>query len=118
MRLDLRTTLGCYLLLAVVVAGGAVVPLMNNDSAHHAGIALHMVQSGDWIRLDVPNRRLELEISDAELEARRQAWSPPPPHHERGYGRLYIESVDQADKGADFRFLAGSSGTPKSKVSF
>lgn len=51
MRLDLRTTLGCYLLLAVVYAGGAVVPLMNNDSAHHAGIALHMVQSGDWTHL-------------------------------------------------------------------
>jgi dihydroxy-acid dehydratase len=97
-------------------AFGTVVLHVAPESA--VGGPLALVQSGDWIRLDVPNRRLELEISDAELEARRQAWSPPPPHHERGYGRLYIESVDQADKGADFRFLAGSSGTPKSKVSF
>ena len=51
MRLDARSTLACYLLLLVVYIGGAMVPLMNNDSAHHAGIALHMHVSGDWLRL-------------------------------------------------------------------
>lgn len=51
MRLDARSTLACYLLLLVGYVGGALVPLMNNDSAHHAGIALHMYLSGDWLQL-------------------------------------------------------------------
>ena len=51
MRLDARSTLSCYLLLLAVYVGGAMVPLMNNDSAHHAGIALHMYLSDDWLRL-------------------------------------------------------------------
>lgn len=51
MRIDTRTALACYLLLAVVYLGGLLVPLMNNDSAHHAGIALHMHLSGDYLSL-------------------------------------------------------------------
>lgn len=51
MRLDARSTWAACLLLLVAYAGGAWVPLMNNDSAHHAGIALHMHLSGDWLRL-------------------------------------------------------------------
>ncbi|ANQ83890.1 hypothetical protein dqs_0820 [Azoarcus olearius] len=51
MRLDSRSVLACYLLLAVAYVGGLMVPLMNNDSAHHAGIALHMHLSGDYLSL-------------------------------------------------------------------
>jgi len=59
----------------------------------------------------VARRRLHLDVPDAELERRRTAWKPPV--HEklgRGYGRLYIEHVLQADRGADFDFLVGASG--------
>lgn len=51
MRIDNRTTLACYLLLAAAYLGGLLVPLMNNDSAHHAGIALHMHLTGDYLSL-------------------------------------------------------------------
>ena len=75
------------------------------------GGPLALVQNGDWIELDVAKRRLHLDVPDAELERRRKAWKAPV--HEklgRGYGRLYIEHVLQADRGADFDFLVGSSG--------
>ena len=57
-------------------------------------------------------------VSYEEIERRRAAFVPPPPQFERGYGRLYIDHVQQADKGVDFDFLVGGSGTPPSKVSF
>ncbi len=47
--------------------------------------------------------------------ARRAAFVPPPPAFERGYGRLFIDHVQQADKGVDFDFLVGGSGTPPPK---
>lgn len=56
MRIDSRTTLACYLLLALAYAGGLAVPLMNNDSGHHAGIALNMYLSGDWLSLVTQGR--------------------------------------------------------------
>lgn len=51
MRIDSRTAFACYLLLALAYLGGVLVPLMNNDSAHHAGIALHMHLTGDYLSL-------------------------------------------------------------------
>ena len=68
--------------------------------------------------LDTQARRLHLDISGEELERRRAAFVAPKPAHDRGYGKLYIDHVQQADKGVDFDFLVGSSGTPPSKVSF
>jgi L-arabonate dehydrase len=75
-----------------------------------AGGTLALVQNGDMIELDVPNRRLHLDVSDEELETRRAKWSPPEPEYDRGYYSLYRDRVNQADQGADFDFLIGSSG--------
>ncbi len=75
-----------------------------------AGGTLALVRNGDQIELDVPARRLQLAVSEAELERRRAAWRPEPPRFERGYAKLYTEHVLGADRGADFDFLVGGSG--------
>ena len=77
-----------------------------------AGGPLAFVRNGDLITLDVPGRSLHLHISDEEMAARRAAWEPPAPHAVRGYAKLYIDHVLQADKGADFDFLVGKTGSP------
>ena len=64
-----------------------------------------LVQNGDLIELDVPARKLNVLISDAELAARQARWVAPEPKFERGYGKLYQRHVSQADKGCDFDFL-------------
>jgi dihydroxy-acid dehydratase len=75
------------------------------------GGTLALVQDGDPIELDVPGRRLHLDVSEDELARRRGAWEPPPPHSERGYVSMYLDHVMQANKGADFDFLVGQSGS-------
>ncbi len=76
-----------------------------------AGGVLALVEDGDMIELDVPNRRLHLDVSDAELARRRAAWQRPvTPYTERGYAKLYTGHVLQADQGVDFDFLRGGSG--------
>ena len=77
-----------------------------------AGGPLALVKNGDLITLDVPARSLHLHVSEEEMAARRAAWVPPEPHAARGYQRLYIDHVLQADRGADFDFLVGRSGSP------
>jgi dihydroxy-acid dehydratase len=77
-----------------------------------AGGPLALVQNGDLITLDVPARSLHLHVSADELAARRAAWVPPAPHATRGYQRMYVDHVLQADRGADFDFLVGRSGSP------
>jgi dihydroxy-acid dehydratase len=89
-------------------AYGTVVLHVAPEAA--AGGPLALVRTGDYIELDVAARRLHLEVSDAELEKRRAAWQAPQ-LPERGYYRLYVEHVQQADKGADLDFLVGGSGT-------
>jgi dihydroxy-acid dehydratase len=84
-------------------AYGTVVLHVAPESA--IGGPLALVRDGDWIELDVPNRRLTLDVSEEELAARRAAWTPPARTHERGWGRLYVDQVMQADKGADLTFL-------------
>jgi dihydroxy-acid dehydratase len=84
-------------------AYGTVVLHVAPEAA--VGGALALVRDGDQIELDVPARRLELLVSAEELAARRAAWQPPPPAYERGYGRLYVDHVLQADRGCDFDFL-------------
>jgi len=71
------------------------------------GGPLALVKDGDMIRLDAPARRLELKVDDAELKRRRTQWNPPA-KPARGYARLYVERVTQAEKGCDFDFLAGT----------
>jgi dihydroxy-acid dehydratase len=75
-----------------------------------AGGPLALVQTGDWIRLDVPARTLTLEVSDDELTRRRALWQPPKAEFSRGYARLYVDHVQQANQGADLDFLVGASG--------
>lgn len=71
----------------------------------HVGGPLALVQTGDEIVLDVPNRRLDMLVDEAELDRRRAAWKEPPPLYGRGYGMLFQRTVTQADKGCDFDFL-------------
>ena len=75
-----------------------------------AGGPLAVVRNGDMIELDVPNRRLELKISDDELRQRLAEWTAPPPPLDSGYWKLYVDHVLQADEGADFDFLVGRRG--------
>jgi L-arabonate dehydrase len=76
------------------------------------GGPLALVQNGDIIELDVKARKLHLHVSDAELEKRRKAWNGFQSPHKRGYAKLYVDTVLQADKGVDLDFLVGKSGTP------
>jgi len=75
-----------------------------------AGGPLGLVQDGDWIEIDVAGRRLHLDVTDAELAARRAKWQPEPVAMRTGYQGLYVERVMQADKGADLDFLVGCRG--------
>ncbi|MGB5272563.1 MAG: IlvD/Edd family dehydratase, partial [Flavobacteriaceae bacterium] len=72
-------------------AFGTVVLHVSPESS--IGGILALVQSGDHIVLDVPNRKLHLEVSEAELDKRRAAWTPPKPHLDRGYTSLYTKTV-------------------------
>ncbi|MFM2042422.1 MAG: hypothetical protein RLY86_998 [Pseudomonadota bacterium] len=77
-----------------------------------AGGPLAIVRTGDEILLDGPNRRLELLVPEVEISARLAVWQAerPAPTYTRGYAKLYVDHVLQADRGADFDFLVGSSG--------
>jgi L-arabonate dehydrase len=89
-------------------AYGTVVLHASPEAA--AGGTLALVQPGDMITLDVANRVVQLEVDESTLALRRARWvSPPLP--QRGWARLYIEHVQQADKGADLDFLVGNSGS-------
>ncbi|HEY9214672.1 MAG TPA: IlvD/Edd family dehydratase [Ancylobacter sp.] len=76
------------------------------------GGPLALVRNGDLITLDVHARSLHLHVDEAELTARRAAWVAPEPHAARGYTKLYLDHVLQADRGADLDFLVGRSGSP------
>ena len=80
------------------------------------GGPLALVRDGDRIELDVPMRKLELLVDDAELARRRSAWKTPKPHFRRGFGTLYLQHVTQADKGCDFDFLEGGAATPEPEI--
>jgi L-arabonate dehydrase len=82
---------------------GTVVLHVAPESA--VGGPLALVRTGDEIELNATSRRLTLCVDEAELELRRQAFIPPPPKYERGYGRLFLEHVTQANRGCDFDFL-------------
>jgi dihydroxy-acid dehydratase len=87
-------------------AFGTIVLHVAPESA--IGGPLALVRDGDQIELDVANRRLHLHVSDDELAARRAIWQSPAASFRRGYGRLFIEHVNQAPAGCDFDFLLGS----------
>jgi len=76
------------------------------------GGPLALIQNGDIIEIDVPNRSISVKISDEEMAVRRAAWITPEPRYERGYGQMFARHVEQADKGCDFDFLTTEFGVP------
>ncbi|HEY7251666.1 MAG TPA: IlvD/Edd family dehydratase [Methylomirabilota bacterium] len=84
---------------------GTVVLHVTPESA--VGGPLALVQSGDEIELNVPERRLTLRVSDEEIARRRAAWTPRPDGVTSGYLRMFLDHVLQADEGVDFDFLRG-----------
>jgi len=80
------------------------------------GGPLALVRDGDVIELDIPARRLSLNVSGEELARRRAAWRKPAPRYARGYGRLFSEHVSQANEGCDFDFLERGPPTPDPEI--
>ncbi|MCZ8185710.1 MAG: L-arabinonate dehydratase [Beijerinckiaceae bacterium] len=78
----------------------------------HLGGPLALVRTGDMIAVDAQAGTLDMEVSDAELADRKQAWRAPEPHFERGYGWVFARHVMQADTGCDFDFLETGFGRP------
>jgi dihydroxy-acid dehydratase len=76
------------------------------------GGPLALVRTGDRISVDVPARRIHLEVSDEELANRKAEWTPPPPRYERGYGWMFGRHILQANEGCDFDFLETAFGKP------
>ena len=89
-------------------AYGTVVLHISPESSIGGNLAF--VKNGDIIELDVEKRKLHLDITDEELNKRKSEWTSPELKAERGYVRIYLEHVQQADKGADFDILVGKSG--------
>jgi len=96
-------------------AYGTAVLHVSPESA--AGGMLAFVQNGDEISLDVPNRELTLHIDEEELAARKKDWQKPDLGIDRGYIKLHLDHVEQADKGADLNFLKGKTENLKLRES-
>jgi dihydroxy-acid dehydratase len=82
----------------------------------YIGGPLALVKNGDIIKLDVPNRRLDLQISEAEFAKRKAAWVKPKPRYKRGYGAIFQEHIKQANEGCDFDVLEGQEPTPEPEI--
>ncbi len=96
-------------------AFGTVILHVSPES--NAGGTLGLVKTGDRIRVSASQGVLELLVSDAELAERRANWIPEPPHYTRGYAKMYVDHVLQADKGADLDFLVGKDTRPVTRES-
>ena len=94
---------------------GACVLHVSPEAA--LGGPLGLVKDGDEIELDVEKRRLDLMVSQSELDTRRRRWEPPESKASRGYAKLYADHVTQAHEGCDFDFLQGTPGeTPEPEI--
>jgi dihydroxy-acid dehydratase len=80
------------------------------------GGPLALVRTGDMIILDVEQRRLDMDVAEAELNERRAQWIAPEPHYSRGYGAMYLNHVTQANLGCDFDILHSGAPTPEPKI--
>ena len=88
---------------------GTVVLHVAPESA--IGGPLAAVRTGDEIVLDVEARRVDLRLPEAEIAERLRDFSPAPPQYSRGYGKLFLEHITQANRGCDFDFLEGEAPT-------
>jgi dihydroxy-acid dehydratase len=80
------------------------------------GGPLALLKEGDVIELDVAARQLNMRVNDDELAARRAAWRPKGSIYPRGYGKLFMEHIKQADEGCDFDFLEGTAPIPEPEI--
>jgi dihydroxy-acid dehydratase len=80
------------------------------------GGPLALLEEGDIIELDVPARQLNMRVSDHELARRRAAWRPKQGIYARGYGKLFMQHIRQADEGCDFDFLEGTAPIPEPEI--
>lgn len=86
--------------------------ILHASPESYIGGPLALVKTGDLITVDVPNRKIQLEISDEELSQRKAQWKAPEPKYERGYGWMFSKHILQAEDGCDFDFLETSFGKP------
>jgi dihydroxy-acid dehydratase len=80
------------------------------------GGPLALLKEGDVVDLDVPARQLNMRVSNEELTRRRAAWRPREGIYPRGYGRLFMQHIQQADAGCDFDFLEGTAPIPEPEI--
>jgi dihydroxy-acid dehydratase len=80
------------------------------------GGPLAFVRTGDAIEIDVPARRIHLDVGEEELARRRAAWKPTPPRYARGYGAMFSAHIGQAEEGCYFDFLAGAGQIPEPEI--
>ena len=78
----------------------------------YIGGPLALLRSGDIIEVDIPERSLNMRVSEAELQQRRSEWVAPSPRYGRGYGWLFTKHIEQANEGCDFDFLKTEFGPP------
>jgi len=88
---------------------GTIVLHVSPEAATGGKFAL--IKNGDVIVLDVPNRKLDIRVTEEEFEERKKHFHFLPPPANRGYVKLYIDHVQQAHLGADLDFLTGGSGS-------
>jgi len=80
------------------------------------GGPLALLKEGDIVELDVAARQLNMRVNDEELARRRAAWRPKEGIYPRGYGKLYMQHIKQADEGCDFDFLEGTAPIPEPEI--
>ena len=80
------------------------------------GGPLALLKEGDIIELDVPARQLNMCVNEDELARRRAAWRPKEGIYPRGYGKLFMQHIKQADEGCDFDFLEGTAPIPEPEI--
>ncbi|AKP00049.1 Dihydroxyacid dehydratase/phosphogluconate dehydratase (plasmid) [Marinovum algicola DG 898] len=78
----------------------------------HVGGPLALLETGDMVTVDIPGRRIHMEVSDEELAQRRASWTAPEDPYQRGFGKMYMAHVSQAHDGCDFDFLQTAAGAP------
>ncbi|MCL6707993.1 L-arabinonate dehydratase [Pseudomonas sp. R2.Fl] len=78
----------------------------------HIGGPLALVRTGDVIRVDVPNRTIDMLVDEETLAQRRREWQAPADKYERGYGWMFSKHIRQANEGCDFDFLERDFGAP------